>query len=180
MNHSFLIHLSADGHLSRLLPCPGYCKQCCNEHWGTCVSFSYGFLGVYAQQWDCWVIWIGQKVHMGFSIRCYGKFEWTFWPTQYVPWFAGLMRYYCWFFKGRGSESYFIHKQFNNQSIIWRQFKCRFCSTLILSFLEFSYQLNWFLISLLGHCFLHELYSTGSMGNWDGLSEELWLNVVPI
>ena len=31
-------------------------KQCCNEHWGTHVSFNYGFLGVYAQQWDCWVI----------------------------------------------------------------------------------------------------------------------------
>ena len=24
---------------SRLLPCPGYYKQCCDEHWGTCVSF---------------------------------------------------------------------------------------------------------------------------------------------
>ena len=22
----------------RLLPCSGYCKQCCNEHWGTCIS----------------------------------------------------------------------------------------------------------------------------------------------
>ena len=42
---------------SRLLPCPSYCTQCCNEHWGTCVSFYYGFLSVYAQQWDCWVIW---------------------------------------------------------------------------------------------------------------------------
>ena len=42
---------------SRLFPCPSYCKQCCNEHWGTCVSFISGFLGVYAQQWDCWVIW---------------------------------------------------------------------------------------------------------------------------
>ena len=31
---------------SRLLPCPSYCKQCCNEHWGTCVSFNYGFLGI--------------------------------------------------------------------------------------------------------------------------------------
>ena len=41
---------------SRLLPCPGYCKQCCNEHWDTRVSFNSGFLGVYAQQWDCWVI----------------------------------------------------------------------------------------------------------------------------
>ena len=30
-------------------------KQCCNEHWGTCVSFNSGFLRVYAQKWDCWV-----------------------------------------------------------------------------------------------------------------------------
>ena len=41
----------------RLLPCPGYDKQCCGEHWSTRVSFRSGFLGVYAQQWDCWVIW---------------------------------------------------------------------------------------------------------------------------
>ena len=31
-------------------------KQCCDEHWGTCVSFNSGFLSVYAQWWDCWVI----------------------------------------------------------------------------------------------------------------------------
>ena len=24
---------------SRFLPCPDYCKQCCDEHWGTCVFF---------------------------------------------------------------------------------------------------------------------------------------------
>ena len=30
-----------------MLPCPGYYKQCCNEHWGTHVSFSSGFLGVH-------------------------------------------------------------------------------------------------------------------------------------
>ena len=42
---------------SRLLPCPGYYKQCCDEHWGTCVSFNSGFLGVCAQHWDCCVIW---------------------------------------------------------------------------------------------------------------------------
>ena len=42
---------------SRLLPCPGYYKQCCDEHWGTRVSFNFGFLAVYAQQWDCWVVW---------------------------------------------------------------------------------------------------------------------------
>ena len=41
---------------SRFLPCAGYYKQCCDEHWGTCVSFNFHFLSVYAQQWDCWVI----------------------------------------------------------------------------------------------------------------------------
>ena len=42
---------------SSLLPCPSYCKQCCDEHWGTCVSFNSGFLGMNAQEWDCLVIW---------------------------------------------------------------------------------------------------------------------------
>ena len=40
-----------------VLWCPGYCKQCFSEHWGTRISFISGFLSVYAQQWDCWVIW---------------------------------------------------------------------------------------------------------------------------
>ena len=44
MCHSLLIHSSADGHLG-CFPCPGYCKQCCGEHWGTRVSFNSGFLG---------------------------------------------------------------------------------------------------------------------------------------
>ena len=26
------------------------------KKWRTCVSFNSGFLGVYAQKWDCWVI----------------------------------------------------------------------------------------------------------------------------
>ena len=42
---------------SRFLPCSSYCKQYCNEHWGTCVFFSFGFLRVYAEVWNCWVIW---------------------------------------------------------------------------------------------------------------------------
>ena len=28
----------------RLFTHPGYCKQCCNEHWGTCVLLNYNFL----------------------------------------------------------------------------------------------------------------------------------------
>ena len=55
MYHSFLIHSSADGHLGCFHVLAIY-KQCCDEHWGTCVSFNSGFLGVYAQKWDCWVI----------------------------------------------------------------------------------------------------------------------------
>ena len=39
-----------------MLPCPGCYKQCCNEHWGTRISLNSGFLSVYAQKWDCWVI----------------------------------------------------------------------------------------------------------------------------
>ena len=27
----------------RLLPCLGYCEQCCSEHWGACIFSSYGF-----------------------------------------------------------------------------------------------------------------------------------------
>ena len=29
----------------RLFPCPGYCKYCCSEHWGTCVIFNMVFSG---------------------------------------------------------------------------------------------------------------------------------------
>ena len=55
MYHSFLIHLSPNGHLGcfHVLAI----INCCNEHWGTPVSFNSGFLCVYAQQWECWVIW---------------------------------------------------------------------------------------------------------------------------
>ena len=42
---------------SRLLPYSGYSKQCCDEHWGTRVSFNSGFLSVFTLKWDCWVIW---------------------------------------------------------------------------------------------------------------------------
>ena len=54
MYHSFLIHSSAHGHLGCFHVL--LYKQCCKEHWCTRVSFNSGFLGVYAQQWDCWVI----------------------------------------------------------------------------------------------------------------------------
>ena len=39
--HIFFIHSSDDGHL--VLPCLGYCKQCCNEHWGACILSGHVF-----------------------------------------------------------------------------------------------------------------------------------------
>ena len=54
MSHSFLIHSSANGHLGCFCVLP--IVNSCDEHWGTRVSFISGFLGVYAQQWDCWVM----------------------------------------------------------------------------------------------------------------------------
>ena len=35
---------------------PGYCRQFCNEHWGACIFLNYGFLQIYAQEYDCWII----------------------------------------------------------------------------------------------------------------------------
>ena len=54
MNHSFLIHLSADGHLGFFHVLAIINSAVMNI--GVHVSFSSGFLGVYAQQKDCWVI----------------------------------------------------------------------------------------------------------------------------
>ena len=48
MHHSFLIHLSANGHRG-CFHVLNYYKHCCDKYWGTCVSFKSGFIGVYAQ-----------------------------------------------------------------------------------------------------------------------------------
>ena len=54
---------------SRLLPCPGYYKQCCNEHWGTSVSFNSGFLSVPSNEYSGLISfsldWLGLHVVQG-------------------------------------------------------------------------------------------------------------------
>ena len=57
MYHSFLIHLSADGHLGCFRVLAIINSAAMNIVARVGVSFNSGFLGVYAQQWDCWVVW---------------------------------------------------------------------------------------------------------------------------
>ena len=54
MYHHFLIHSSTDGHLGCFHALAIINSAVMNT--GTRVSFNSGFLGVYAWQWDCWVI----------------------------------------------------------------------------------------------------------------------------
>ena len=47
-----LLYPSLHSWTCRFLPRSGYCKQCCNEHWSTCVFLNYDFLRVYGlSQW---------------------------------------------------------------------------------------------------------------------------------
>ena len=41
----------------RVLPCLGYCKHWHDEHWGAWILLDHVFLWMYAQDWDCRVIW---------------------------------------------------------------------------------------------------------------------------
>ena len=55
MYHSFLIHLSADGLLGCFHLLAIVNSAAMNIAVYKCL-FNSGFLGVYAQQWDCWVV----------------------------------------------------------------------------------------------------------------------------
>ena len=72
MYHSFLIHSSADGHLG----CFHVLAIINNEHWGAHVSFRSGFLSVYAQEWDCWVIWQFYFQYKQIFLKKYCHFPW--------------------------------------------------------------------------------------------------------
>ena len=54
MYHGFLRHLSADGHLGCFHVLATMNSAVMNT--GVHVSLNSGFLSVYAQHWDCWVI----------------------------------------------------------------------------------------------------------------------------
>ena len=54
--HIFLIQSSVDGHLG-CFHVLDIVNSCCNEHTGACVFFKENFVWIYAQEWDCWVIW---------------------------------------------------------------------------------------------------------------------------
>ena len=49
----------------RLLPCPSYYKQCCDEHWGTCVSFNSG-LFLCSRGWN--INWFCFRFHIQIKI----------------------------------------------------------------------------------------------------------------
>ena len=56
MCQSFLIHSSADGHLG-CFHVLAIINSAAMNIGGTRVSFPSGFLSVYAQQWDCCIVW---------------------------------------------------------------------------------------------------------------------------
>ena len=57
MCHILLFNSSIDEHLGCFYVL-GYYKQCFKEHWGACILLDHVFLWIYAQEWDCMVIFL--------------------------------------------------------------------------------------------------------------------------
>ena len=56
MYHIFFIHLSVDGHLG-CFHVLAIVNSIAVNIGGACIFSNYGFLQIYAQEWDCWIIW---------------------------------------------------------------------------------------------------------------------------
>ena len=54
--HIFVIHYSVNGHLG-CFHVLAIANSASMNTGVPCVFSNYGFLQVYAQEWDCWIIW---------------------------------------------------------------------------------------------------------------------------
>ena len=56
----------------RQLPCLDFCKQCCFEHWGTCIFLKQSFLWIYAQKQSSQITWslLLRNLHTVFHSGC--------------------------------------------------------------------------------------------------------------
>ena len=62
---------------SRLLPCPDYYKQCCNEHWGTC-----GETGFWLNSEDTLRSGQGEKGEEGQDLGIWKSKDKVIWVTE--------------------------------------------------------------------------------------------------
>ena len=54
--YQIFIHSSVYGHLGCLHFLGIENSECCSEYWGAYIILKYGFLWMYAQEWDCRII----------------------------------------------------------------------------------------------------------------------------